>query len=669
MKKNNKLTLGIWDIKSYLNLQGDFLLFIQSLSLPSVYKLTSKKQLTLLFLLILSSILTNNQIINIFDNYPNFKILIFNLTLIYFLYIIFNLIIRIYNMIYKTLNFFIQTKLENKKIIYMYYFFNLFLSLLTILLIIKINKNLSLLDTNFNNYIHIYIFLFSFPLALMYIDYTSENKIEIKNLKVKNKKLILFLISLLIFYGLILYLNDSLIQNYIIKNNLSNKFSLNMFPQNKNTSIVNLIESNKGEMINKINNQEANTEITKMDQNNIKTSNSNSGNSTINNTKTITNSPQNTDIDPNIIDQLNPLPNISVSKLIETERTKFFNAELKAIDYNNLEEFQTDNYLKFLDYLVQTRYEVNLREAFKSDPIIFKNYIHTLSEIGDRFLEAAYEVKSDEEIENYVNFVQKLEYALHFNVFKINKDYFGLMKTGNFDKEIVFFNNSLALTTKEIKVLMDVGDLKACNFNSLHHNFLYKHLASFGIDSLDDLNYFYINKDSIAKLKLKHMELQNKNLHIPTLKNKISYHNQFHTHNQTQFHNPAHNQIQAPVQIQKNVATQTSLISKISNKNLSLININNSQVFNDGNSQIENSVLYKSQKKSNLISKLENKQSESLLKGLKKKISSISFKSSNTNNLDSTNFKDNFSSTNENNFNIPKKKKKHLKKIMKLLKS
>jgi hypothetical protein len=127
----------------------------------------------------------NSGLIFMISNIVKFKLcfpIVNYLSMLYFLYLVFNLIVRIYNMHYKMLNYFYFLNNKNNEsltVIITYYFYNYFCIFISLLILYKIFNNLPI---GYNDYLIILSYLISFTLALMYIDNTSDNKIFIKNI-------------------------------------------------------------------------------------------------------------------------------------------------------------------------------------------------------------------------------------------------------------------------------------------------------------------------------------------------------------------------------------------------------------------------------------------------------------------------------------------------------
>ena len=151
---------------------------------PTVYKMSNIKQIIILFILIISSFLfTSGYINNIHNNV--LKSIIFYFTTAYFLFLIFNIIVRIFNISYRMVPYFLNQShiLINRQVIICYYIYNFICLLLSLLLVYKIIYFLYLFDKNIFDYILIYIFFVSILGSLFYLDYISHLDIVVSEIK------------------------------------------------------------------------------------------------------------------------------------------------------------------------------------------------------------------------------------------------------------------------------------------------------------------------------------------------------------------------------------------------------------------------------------------------------------------------------------------------------
>src|SRR5882757_10252583 len=180
-----KITNNITKIFGIMSLVSTF---------PNIYKITNIKQIIILFILIVSSFLFTSGFINNIDN--NFlKTIIFYFTTAYFLFLIFNIIVRIFNITYRMVPYFLTQShiLINRQVIICYYLYNFICFVLSLLLCFKILYFLTLFDKNILDYILIYIFFVSILGSLLYIDYISHLDIVVSEIKLN--RLMFFLLS------------------------------------------------------------------------------------------------------------------------------------------------------------------------------------------------------------------------------------------------------------------------------------------------------------------------------------------------------------------------------------------------------------------------------------------------------------------------------------------
>lgn len=217
-------------MNNYIELILDYISKI--LASPTVYKINNLKELLFILILVSSSIINNTNLINYIDNKLILKF-IFVLNIIYLIFLIFNFIIRNFNIIRITKYFIINN--INNKIRLTYYLYNIFCFIITLFLINRIMNNL--FDNNIYIILNNLIFI-SFILSIMYIDYlTGDNIIINNNSTNKIFKFIIIIYSVIFSYFLV-NLVSSLLEEFIIKNNLLNKFISNIFPQNNSLNVI-----------------------------------------------------------------------------------------------------------------------------------------------------------------------------------------------------------------------------------------------------------------------------------------------------------------------------------------------------------------------------------------------------------------------------------------------
>jgi hypothetical protein len=146
---------------------------------------------------LLSYLFTSNLIFIISDYFINYKdyiiLLIISFTIFNLFYLKFNILIRLFIQIFKSLPYFYKS-LNNKiptlytksyllKIMITYYLINIIFLLLSIFIIYKINNSLSIYNNDLYSITNIYSNLIATILGLIYIDYISSNEFKIINRK------------------------------------------------------------------------------------------------------------------------------------------------------------------------------------------------------------------------------------------------------------------------------------------------------------------------------------------------------------------------------------------------------------------------------------------------------------------------------------------------------
>jgi hypothetical protein len=173
-------------------------IYMKSMSLPMGF--IPFNLYVLLFIItggLLSYLFTSNLIFIISDYFINYKdyiiLLIISFTIFNLFYLKFNILIRLFIQIFKSLPYFYKS-LNNKiptlytksyllKIMITYYLINIIFLLLSIFIIYKINNSLSIYNNDLYSITNIYSNLIATILGLIYIDYISSNEFKIINRK------------------------------------------------------------------------------------------------------------------------------------------------------------------------------------------------------------------------------------------------------------------------------------------------------------------------------------------------------------------------------------------------------------------------------------------------------------------------------------------------------
>lgn len=94
----------------------------------------------------------------------------------------FNLLVRLFNVLIKTSNYFINHKIS-KNIILCYYLFNIICFIVLVSLVNYIEINLINYDLTIGEHAQIYTYLFSVIIAMIYLEHTVTDNIEINKVK------------------------------------------------------------------------------------------------------------------------------------------------------------------------------------------------------------------------------------------------------------------------------------------------------------------------------------------------------------------------------------------------------------------------------------------------------------------------------------------------------
>lgn len=188
------------------------LAYIKFIQLPTIYRNNNILFIFIILLMILSSFLFNSGVIY---KYIDYTPMLFDVTIVftilYFLFLVFNLIVRLYNMFYRTLIYFYNVKEGcRSSLIVLYYSYNGVCLFISIIIMYKIFSNMTFYQPNLIGYLYTYSFLISFTLALMYIESISHENIIVHNRIITIK---LWFLKLLILFPLCTILIELLINN------------------------------------------------------------------------------------------------------------------------------------------------------------------------------------------------------------------------------------------------------------------------------------------------------------------------------------------------------------------------------------------------------------------------------------------------------------------------
>lgn len=262
------------------------LTYIKFIQLPTIYRYNNLLFIFIILVMILSTFLFNSGIIY---NYINYTPILFEFiilfTMLYFLFLVFNLIVRSYNMFYRTLIYFYKIKgCRSKSLIALYYIYNGLCVFITIVILYKIANNMTFYKPNLIGYLYTYSFLVSFTLALMYIDSISHENIIVNNRIVTIKLWFFKLLLLFPIYAILIELFINILNNIIFNYGLSELLSMKLYFMNDDETI------NPDENTNNI--EQVNTNIQDNERNNNKQRNSNKQSGIVNKNEQINDSVQ-----------------------------------------------------------------------------------------------------------------------------------------------------------------------------------------------------------------------------------------------------------------------------------------------------------------------------------------------------------------------------------------
>nr|YP_010697837.1 hypothetical protein P1S03_mgp08 [Porodaedalea chrysoloma]WCF76798.1 hypothetical protein [Porodaedalea chrysoloma] len=191
-------------------------LYLSILSLPMVYRPKSKNVLYFILVMLLFSIVFNTGLYLYFNSTLLYLFVYASVFNIFFLK--FNFIIRIFNVFYKSIIYFyniyrngdnINTNVPSLNVLIFYYLYNMLCFVLTILIVVRLQHNLYEFNYTVGENTYIYSIFISPLLALMYIDYISEDEIKYKRVLLNNlgKLIHLIIISSATWSVLILFTN------------------------------------------------------------------------------------------------------------------------------------------------------------------------------------------------------------------------------------------------------------------------------------------------------------------------------------------------------------------------------------------------------------------------------------------------------------------------------
>jgi hypothetical protein len=199
-------------------------LILNVVSLPSVYKLNNIKLILVLVFLLINSLIVSSGLIYKIDS-EIIQVSIVYFSIFYLFYILFNIIIRIYNTLIRTVRYFIKHfSIFYIKIIISYYIYNIICLILTSILIYKLYNSLLNYDPTIINYLYIYLF-YLLVISLIYIDYISDKEVQFKCIKIHKFSYKLIILNIILILTTIYGLFQFSLWNIIMKDKvLSDKY-------------------------------------------------------------------------------------------------------------------------------------------------------------------------------------------------------------------------------------------------------------------------------------------------------------------------------------------------------------------------------------------------------------------------------------------------------------
>nr|YP_010470530.1 hypothetical protein N4M07_mgp034 [Inonotus hispidus]UVF38018.1 hypothetical protein [Inonotus hispidus] len=333
------------------------------LSLPMIYIAKNFKVLIFILVIASTSIYFNFSIrwdISFSNEISYFLItgVILNLLLIKF-----NLLVRAFNVLIKTTLYFIKNNTKFN-IISSYYLFNIICFIVLGSLVNLIENNLINYDITIGEHAQIYTYLISVIIAMIYLDHTVSDNIEINKVKMnKLGKLLSIIFITSITYSFFIYITN--VFNPILCDTTNDNQQINnQQVESSNTS-------------NNVNNQ-TNTQITTTNE--IENSNGNIANRNIqNNSQSVLSS--NSTNSPNVENSINTRAILPNNKTIVNG--KEYNPTLKVPNILNLHKYAkiTTNISHSSSHLNTNNVQinVNLPSIFNETLIIKPNFNHNIS--------------------------------------------------------------------------------------------------------------------------------------------------------------------------------------------------------------------------------------------------------------------------------------------------
>lgn len=192
-------------------------LYLSNLSLPMVFKPSSKATVIFILTMIIFTILFNLGLYKNFNSSITYMLVCGSIFNLFFLK--FNFIVRFYNVFYKSIHYFYNlyknagsTNKFKIKVVIFYYSYNIVCFILAYLIVVRIQYNLFEFNYSIGEYTQIYSYVLSPVLSLMFIDYISEDKVLYKQVLLDKLGKIIHLIII----GLIIWSLLAVITNLVL---------------------------------------------------------------------------------------------------------------------------------------------------------------------------------------------------------------------------------------------------------------------------------------------------------------------------------------------------------------------------------------------------------------------------------------------------------------------
>ena len=285
------------------------------LSLPMIYTAKNFKVLLFVLLIAFTSVYFNFSVRWEISISNEFYYILITGTILNLLFIKFNLMVRLFNVLIKTSYYFLNHNISNN-IILCYYLFNIICFIVLVSLVNCIEFNLTNYDLIIGEHAQIYTFLFSVIIAMIYLEHTVTDNIEINKIKMNKLSKILSIIFITsITYSFFIYITN--VFNPISCDPTSSEnYQVNR--NNQQSDVTNNEQSNGN--FQSSNNKDSNSNIQSNNQTNVNNqifTNTNENSSNLGNTK-----------------------NVNTELIQNKVKGKLYNPSLRDFNFQNFFEFK-----------------------------------------------------------------------------------------------------------------------------------------------------------------------------------------------------------------------------------------------------------------------------------------------------------------------------------------